>query len=486
MYATFKFDTEDIYFPPEYRIDDIPGWLAQIMTEVGIRGSFCVFGEKARTLKERGRDDVLKAMAKHDLLSHQQGNCRPLIPEILQEMGWDDGVEAMRKYEDKVAEDFRAAFGAEPVGLSRHNLYWAPQHVAVAGERGMPYMTGIIGVEGSEQPNWYAGTLNLPSAGTPGFGGFDGIYSNDDAFEKRFKQLDEYVAACAARGVEYVSLFACHPVQVMAHGWIEEYCLASGMTRTPQQLGWVYAVKTPQQEVIAKANFRRLVQYIKDHGDIELLGAAEAARLFSAQPADIRRDELTAYAEQLRQAGKPVLHRTFSPAELLCGLAESIVCADEGGNVPYAVARRDVLGPRSLPALAREADTVGHDELVAMCRELVKAVCSDGFLPANVHTAGVRVGVGQLAVIAGRAYLALARSEKYERLRVPTAPRYPDAAMRVDAWVRRSLGEHWPYSLEFRCDRVAEQARLQTWTLKPAWLRPPRGRSLNEGRIYLD
>ena len=36
---------------------------------------------------------------------------------------------------------------------------------------------------------------------------------------------------------------------------------------------------------------------------------------------------------------------------------------------------------------------------------------------------------------------------------------------------------------EFSCDKIAEHARLQTWTLKPAWLRPPRGASLPEGRI---
>ena len=287
MYATFKFDTEDIYYPPEYRIDDIPGWLAEIMTDVGVRGSFCVFGEKARTLKDRGRKDVLKAMAGHDLVSHQQGNCRPLIPEILQDKEWTDGVEAMRQYEDKVAEDFRRAFGRDPVGLSRHNLYWASQHVAVAGERGMPYMTGIIGVPGSEQPTWYAGSLMLPSASTPGFGGFDQIYSCDAAFEARLKQMGEYIRGCVERGVEYVSLFGCHPVQVMARGWIEEYCLASGLTRTPEQLGWRYAVKSPQDEARAKANFRRLVQYMKDHPDLEMVGVEEAARLFSTQPSHI-------------------------------------------------------------------------------------------------------------------------------------------------------------------------------------------------------
>ncbi len=485
MYATLKFDTEDVYYPPAYRIDDIPGWLAEIMTAGGIRGSFCVFGEKARSLKQRGREDVIAKMAEHDLASHQQGNCRPLIPELLRDAGWADGVEAMRRYEDQVAEDFRRAFGREPVALSRHNLYFAAQHVAVAGERGLPYMTGIIGVEGTQQPTWYAGSLMMPSASTPGFGGFDEIYSNDHAFEQRMKELDQYLADCLQRGVEYLSLFGCHPVRVMARGWIEEYCLASGMTRTPQKVGWLYAVKGPEDEARAQANFGRLVKYLREHPDLEMVGIEQAAGLFSTQPSEISRDELAAYAEQVERAGKPLLHSTFSPAELVCGLAESLVHAGADGGVPYAVPRRDVLGPTSPPVLAREADTITHEQLLAICRQAVESVRSDGHLPAHVQTAGGRIGLGQLALLAARGYLAAAREESYQKLRVGQTQRYHDAAFEIDAWARRTVGEHWALAPEFSCEKLTEHMRLQTWTLKPAWLRPPRGRPRSEGRILI-
>jgi hypothetical protein len=68
---------------------------------------------------------------------------------------------------------------------------------------------------------------------------------------------------------------------------------------------------------------------------------------------------------------------------------------------------------------------------------------------------------------------------------VTRTPRYPDAAMKVDAWVQTSLGEHWPYALDFSCEKIAEHARLQTWTLKPAWLNPPRGTIRSENRIQI-
>ncbi|MHC4716539.1 MAG: hypothetical protein ACYS5V_06190 [Planctomycetota bacterium] len=483
MYATLKFDTEDVYYPPDYRIDDIPGWLAEIMTDVGVRGTFIVFAEKARSMLDRGRTDVLEAMAAHDIASHQMGNVRPLIPEILADKGWADGVQAMREYEDRVAEELRAAFGCDPVAISRHNLYFGPQHVAVGGERGLPYAYGITGVEGTETPTWYAGTLTLPSATTPGFAGFDEIYSCDDAFRTRMKQLDEYLAACAERGVEFVSLFGCHPVKVMARGWIEHYCLVGGLTRTPAELGWRYGVKSQAHEARAKANFRRLCEYLRDHPYLDVVGTAEAARLFSTQPEDITCDELMAYADQLAESGKIVLNRTFSPAELVTGLAESLARAGADGGPPEAVPRRNVLGPTTRGVLGREADSLTHDELVDLCRQLLQAVESDGHLPANVHTAENRVGIAQLAMAAARGYATAARYEKYERIRVPEVPRYPDAAWPLDAFIQRQIGEHWAYALDFSVDKMAEQARLQTWTLKPAWLNPPRGRMICEGRM---
>ena len=47
MYASLLFDVEDYITPPEFGLDDIPRWLAEIMTEEGITGTFLVIGNKA-------------------------------------------------------------------------------------------------------------------------------------------------------------------------------------------------------------------------------------------------------------------------------------------------------------------------------------------------------------------------------------------------------------------------------------------------------
>ena len=485
MLATLKFDTEDVYYPPECRIDDIPGWLAEIMTDVGVVGTFCTMGEKARTMKDRGRDDVLQAMARHDLVSHLQGNIHPLLPEVLEDKEWDDGLAATAAFEDVVVEDFRYAFGSEPVALSRHNMYWGPQHTALAGKRGMCHMDTLIGVPDCEQPCWYAGGLALSNPPTPGFGGFDAIYSCDDAFNKRFAELPAFVEACAERGVECLNIFGCHPVQVMARGWIERYCMAGGKTRTPEQVGWRYGVRGPADEARAKVNFRRLCEFIRDCDLLESVGAAEAARAFMTQPADITRDEMTEWAEAVADANAVVLHRTFSPAELLTGIAESLIAAGPEGQLPDAVDRRDVLGPKEIPTVSPEVTSVSHADLLDMSRQLAGVVSETGHILANMTVPAGRVGLGQFCVLTARAYLAQSRHERYAQLDIPQTTRYPAVAAQIDRTVRYAIHEHWPYDPDMSSERIAKHSRLQTWSLKPAWLNPPRGKVCQGARIIL-
>ena len=432
-------------------------------------------GEKAEKLVERGRRDVLDAMAPHDIGSHQQGNRFPLLPQVVEGKSWQEGIEAIRGYEDWVTEQLQRAFGKEPVSFSRHNCYFAPQHVAVAGQRGLPYMYMVGQIPGSQQPLWYAGALTFPTDGDSVFAGFDRIYSRDEIFERQFAQLGEAVEQRLSHGADWMGVFGCHPVQVMAHGWIEHHVLATGKATPPQELGWQYAVKPEVEEERAKVNFRRLCTYLKEHPDLEVIGIEEAARLFSTQPSSVTRDALVAHAADMVQSRRIAFHDTFSPAELLCGFADSITRSEGGADLPDEVPRRDVLGPIERPVVAQELTEITRDQLVAVCRELLRQVEADGHLPANLTTGGERLGLGQFALLAATTYLALARHDHYERLAVPQAPRYPEIAFELDAWVRHNIGEHWAMPLDFSCEAMAEHTRLQTWTMKPAWLHPPQG-----------
>ena len=472
MYVTLVFDVEDVYYPPETGIDDIPGWLAEIMTEEGVRGTFFVMGEKAESMRQRGRQDVLDRMAQHDIGSHQPGNRYPFMPQIVEGKGWQDGIDAIRPHEDWVQDQLRQAFGKDPVAFSRHNAYFAPQHVALGGERGLPYAYLVSQIPGSNQPAWYAGAVTLPLDASALTAGLDRTYSCDAVFEPRFEAVKAAAQDCVERGDEFAIVFACHPVQVMAGGWLESHTLTTGRSRTPEELGWRHPVKSKEEEAVAKVNFRRLCRYLTEHPDLEVIGIEEAGRLFSGQPEQIPREALRQYADDILRDDSVPFHSTFSPAEMLCALADSLIHADDAGDLPAVVSRRDVLGPTERPVVAQEMNTVEHRELVAACRQAIAHIEAQGILPANVNAGAGRLGVGQLLRLAATSYATLADGEQCGAATVPKGPRYPAVAHDFDDWIRRHIADHWALPLDFSCEAMAEHARLQTWSMKPAWLNP--------------
>src|SRR5512135_1147073 len=114
------FDVEDYISPESEHIDDIPKWLAEIMTEEGVTGTFFVIGEKARSLEKRGRRDVIAAMARHDIGSHTNfGSIHPTVTEELETAGWDDGVRLMLDQESAGIKDLERIFGVPVRTLAR-------------------------------------------------------------------------------------------------------------------------------------------------------------------------------------------------------------------------------------------------------------------------------------------------------------------------------------------------------------------------------
>src|ERR1700744_1193630 len=67
VYVILWFDTEDYLLPAS---DDAALRLAEFLADQGIRATFKVVGEKARTLERRERFDVLAALKKHEIGYH--------------------------------------------------------------------------------------------------------------------------------------------------------------------------------------------------------------------------------------------------------------------------------------------------------------------------------------------------------------------------------------------------------------------------------
>jgi len=85
IYVVLWFDTEDYILPQD---DDAAKRLAEMLTNLGVRATFKIVGEKARVLERRGRRDVIDAIARHDVGYHSNTHSQqPTIAVYLQNAG---------------------------------------------------------------------------------------------------------------------------------------------------------------------------------------------------------------------------------------------------------------------------------------------------------------------------------------------------------------------------------------------------------------
>jgi hypothetical protein len=67
VYIVLWFDTEDYILPAS---DDAALRIATLLSSEGIKATFKIVGEKARTLERRGRQDVITAIRRHEIGYH--------------------------------------------------------------------------------------------------------------------------------------------------------------------------------------------------------------------------------------------------------------------------------------------------------------------------------------------------------------------------------------------------------------------------------
>lgn len=118
----------DIEDPIHPRSDDAALELATLFGSAGVRASFCITGEKCRTLMARGRTDVLEALRPHALGLHTDTHSvHPTTMELLAGLEWSDGCEAAWQAERRGFDAFCQAFGRPPSFWGGAGNTWSPE-----------------------------------------------------------------------------------------------------------------------------------------------------------------------------------------------------------------------------------------------------------------------------------------------------------------------------------------------------------------------
>jgi peptidoglycan/xylan/chitin deacetylase (PgdA/CDA1 family) len=461
MFLVLNFDVEDYTTPVSEGIDEIPKWLAETMTEEGVTGTFYVIGEKARSLESRGRRDVITAMAKHDIGSHtNHGSIHPTVTEQLEKAGWEDGVRLMAEQESAGIKDLERIFGVSVKTLARHGGSYGPQLVCALGQLGAGYSGSPVHLPGRDVV-WFCNALNFTSQ----YDGFDDTYYRDDLFEPRFAKLKAELPELA-KTTDALSFFAGHPTKIRAEQfWDFNYY--EGRNPGPEE--W----KTPELRPLesmktARANFRRMVRYLKSRNDIEITTFRTLMDVYGHQKELMTKAELREIAENTIQNKTILGGEYFSPAEAFAGLAGAIFEYKNKGLLPQEIKADHPLGPVEMPDFQPEISRVTLQEvyeLAGLANEHIRQV---GSLPSSLEARSSRIGAGSLFALFSSIYLDMISKSPHSEYKVPIFYPYPRTNEEEIVQAVRDL-KSWPvHRPDLDMNRIVELTKLQLWTLKPA------------------
>lgn len=344
MYLVVTFDVEDYISPESEGIDDIPKWLAEIMSEEGVTGTFFVIGEKARSLEKRGRQDVIAAMAKHDIGSHTNfGSIHPTVTEQLEKADWEEGVSKMAEQETAGIEELERIFGTPVTTLARHGGSYGPQLIYALGQM---------------------------KAGLPEL----------------------------SQKVEAISLFAGHPCKIRTQQFWD-FNFYYGENRDPGQ--W----KTPDMRPLesmktAQKNFRRLIRFLNNLDGIEITTFHALMKLYTYQKERLTKKELREIADQTIKEETIFISEYFSPAEAFAGYVQSIIDFQQNGSLPRKIKIKNrPLGPLEMPISQPEISRVTVEEVYELAREAKDYIVRTSSLPSFLKVRNFRIGTGSLFVL---------------------------------------------------------------------------------------
>ncbi len=296
VYIVLWFDTEDYILPQS---DDAGKRIAAFLTQQGIRATFKVVGEKARTLERRGRRDVIGALAQHEIGYHANTHSQhPTPAEYEAPLDWEGGVDEFDRREHAGFEDVRRILGQTPTCYGQPGSSWAPQAFGALHKWGVKVYLDDgqqVGLDG--EPFWFGGLLNL-------FNLRDGatLRPNDDwsnLADAKGSFQDIYVRLTSRPGGGIISLYF-HPCEFVHQEFWDAVNFANGAN--PPASDWrLPPVKSPEASDKAFQYLQEIVTYMKSFPRVQFVTASDALTLYrdTAQRRVFSNDDLAAIASQV-------------------------------------------------------------------------------------------------------------------------------------------------------------------------------------------
>ncbi len=302
-----SFDTEDFATPQAW---DAQLWWADELSARGITGQFQCVAQLIRTLKRRGRDDVLAAFARHDVGYHTKDHSVPPVhPAGVAGKSLVDGIAWILRREADGFAEIVSTFSRVPVSFAAPGRAWtAPTLLAMAmlGIRTWCNPTFLLQ---RGRPTWYCGLMafqydmafdNYFDPGSSDAGPAD---SQADRF---LQQFDAYAreadaaAEHAAAGVGVLTLYS-HPTRLVTSAfWDRPYF---GGADVPMDKLPPAPLRPPAQVQQLKDRVGRILDALQARSNVRFTTYAAAYAQRTRRPED-RRDLPALLAECGLQPGQ--------------------------------------------------------------------------------------------------------------------------------------------------------------------------------------
>jgi len=468
IYVVLWFDTEDYILQQD---DDAAKRLAEMLTDLNVRATFKVVGEKARVLEQRGRRDVIAAIARHDIGYHSNTHSQqPTIAVYLQNAGWDDGRAEFSRREAQGARDVARIFGKTPVAYGQPGSAWAPQAYPALRDMSIGmYLDEADHVGIDDQPFYYGGMLNVFKMRSTlvrmDLKGGTSLVDGKAAFAKASESL-------RSRGGGTISIYY-HPNEwVHAEFW-DAVNFSHGAN--PPREAWKQPRLRPAAETEqAFADFDQWIKFIKAQPGVKFVTATDLMSIYAdrARDRDFNASELSGIARSMQNEITFQRYGSYaiSAADAFGLLTNAMTHFIDTGK--WSPVERIALldGPTRTyaPSAGSRSSTFTWPAFARAVQDTADACRTLHHIPDEIW-----IGAESLSPADYLATLARVVQDIASSGRAPADVTRHTGRFTADRYVAEDTPALWNWPIfpdGFHAPTIMELARLQAWTLKPALL----------------
>jgi hypothetical protein len=467
VYVILWFDTEDYILPAD---DDAALHVATFLTDEGIRATFKVVGEKARTLERRKRDDVIAALKKHEIGYHSNWHSvQPSPAMYLSTLGWDEGVAEFDRREGPGRGDVERIFGQAPTCYGQPGSSWGPQSYGAMRKWGMGvYLDAGSHVNLDGKPCYYDGVLNLYK--------LDYILRTDltglQAEQKAEDKFTEAHKALLAEGGGIVSIFY-HPCEFVHKEFWDGVNFKKG-ANPPREQWKLPPQKSPEETKTAYESFETWVRFIKRFPDVQFITASEAAQIYRDKALEHRfsTEELKTIAAAVGEDVSFQRNKGYclSAAEVFFLLNDYVATRAAGKKLEGFELRGEPFGPTGASPASAETVTTDWSQFGRTAADVADYLKKQGRVPGTVW-----LGSQPVSPEAYLRALASVATELLDGKAPPDSIEVKPASLAAAKYVSDDDPKLWGWVIfppGFHAPEMMRLAKRQAWTLKPALFDP--------------